>query len=391
MGDGWPAYGMAPRVLLGPGPSMVDPRVMAAMSAPLIGHLDPEFLAVMDRTVDLLRYVFQTSNRLTIPISGTGSAGMEAAVASMVEPGDPVLVCVNGYFGLRLAEMARRQGAEVAAIHRPWGEVFTADEVRDALRTRSARVVAIVHAETSTGALQPLDEIASVVHEVDAILIADTVTSLGGVPVRVDESGLDVCYSGTQKCLGCPPGLAPITLGPRAEDRMAKRKAPVRNWYLDLSMLSQYWGPERTYHHTAPVSMNFALYEALRLIAEETLEARWARHRRNAEMLWAGLEDMGLALHVAPDVRLPSLTTVRIPEGADDAAIRSRLLTDYRIEIGGGLGELKGRVWRVGLMAHSSRPENVELILGALRRLLGTNEPRDVPDRSRRRPGVALE
>jgi alanine-glyoxylate transaminase / serine-glyoxylate transaminase / serine-pyruvate transaminase len=371
MTDRWPAYAMAPRVLLGPGPSMVDPRVMAAMSAPLIGHLDPEFLAVMDRTVDLLRYVFGTSNRLTIPISGTGSAGMEAAVASMVEPGDPVLVCVNGYFGLRLAEMARRQGGEVATITRPWGEVFTPDEVRDALRARPARVVAIVHAETSTGALQPLDEIAAVVHEAGAVLIADTVTSLGGVPVRVDESGLDVCYSGTQKCLGCPPGLAPITVGPRAEERMSKRKAPVRNWYLDLSMLSQYWGPERTYHHTAPISMNFALYEALRLIAEETLEARWARHRRNAEMLWAGLEEMGLALHVAPADRLPSLTTVRIPEGADDAAIRGRLLADYRIEIGGGLGELKGRVWRIGLMAHSSRPENVELVLGALRRLLG--------------------
>jgi alanine-glyoxylate transaminase / serine-glyoxylate transaminase / serine-pyruvate transaminase len=371
MSDRWPAYSMPSRVLLGPGPSMVHPRVTAAMTAPLIGHLDPDFISLMDRTVDLLRYVFGTSNRLTIPISGTGSAGMEAAVASMVEPGDPVLVCVNGYFGLRIAEMARRRGGEVATITRPWGEVFTADEVRDALRRRPACVVAIVHGETSTGALQPLDDIARVTHEADSVLIVDAVTSLAGVPVGVDETGIDLCYSGTQKCVGCPPGLAPITLGPRAEDRMAQRKTPVRDWYLDLSMLSQYWGPERTYHHTAPVSMNFALYEALRLIAEETLEARWARHRRNAELLWSGLEEMGLELHVAPESRLPSLTTVRIPPGADEAGIRGRLLSDYRIEIGGGLGELKGRVWRIGLMAHSSREENVALILGALGRLLG--------------------
>lgn len=370
MSDRWPAHSMSPRVLLGPGPSMVHPRVMAAMSAPLIGHLDPEFLGLMDRTVELLRYVFATCNRLTISISGTGSAGMEAAVASMVEPGDPVLVCVNGYFGLRIAEMARRRGGEVATINRPWGEVFTTDEVRDALRARPARVVAIVHGETSTGALQPLEEIARVVREGDAILIVDAVTSLAGVPVQVDQMGIDVCYSGTQKCLGCPPGLAPITFGPRAEEKLASRKAPVRDWYLDLSMLARYWGPERTYHHTAPVSMNFALYEALRLIAEETLEARWMRHQRNAELLWDGLSDMGLELHVAPQYRLAPLTTVRIPEGVDDAAVRGRLLSDYGIEIGGGLGELKGRVWRIGLMAHSSREENVASVLGALRRLV---------------------
>lgn len=367
----FPALPMSSRVLMGPGPEMVHPRVTAAMGAPLLGHLDPEFLEIMDRTSRLLRYVFETENRITLPVSGTGSAAMEASIAAMVEPGDPVLVCVNGYFGLRIAEMARRQGGDVATIERRWGEVFPADEVRDALRARPARVVAIVHAETSTGALQPLDEIVRVVHDAGALLIVDAVTSLGGVPVRVDEVGIDVCYSGSQKCLGCPPGLGPVTLGPAAEEKLAGRRTPVRGWYLDLSLLSHYWGPDRTYHHTAPISLNFALYEALRMVAEETLEARWARHRRNAELLWDGLQELGLELHVAAANRLPSLTSVVIPAGVDDADIRRRLLVEYGIEIGGGLGELKGRVWRVGLMGHSSRAENVLLLLAALRRLLG--------------------
>ncbi len=364
-----PAIEMAPRILLGPGPDMVHPRVTAAMTAPLLGHLDPDFVALMDRTQQLLRYAFQTQNRLTLPISGTGSAGMEAAVASLVEPGDPVLVCVNGYFGSRIAEMAHRHGGEVETIERPWGEVFSAGEVGAALDRRPARVVAIVHAETSTGALQPLEEIVRVVHEHGALLIVDAVTSLAGVPLLVDELGLDVVYSGTQKCVGCPPGLAPVTVGLRGEEKLAARRTPVRSWYLDLSIVQRYWGPERTYHHTAPIALNFALYEALRMVAEEGLEARWARHRRNAQMLWDGIEELGLSLHVAPEYRLPSLTTVRIPDGVDDAQVRTRLLRDYGIEIGGGLGTLKGRVWRVGLMGHSSRPENVELLLGALRRI----------------------
>ncbi len=365
-----PAIDMSPRVLLGPGPDMVHPRVTAAMTAPLLGHLDPDFLGLMDRTQQLLRYTFQTENRLTLPVSGTGSAGMEAAVASMVEPGDRVLVCINGYFGSRIAEMARRHGGEVETIERPWGEVFSPEEIRDVLRQRPARVVAIVHAETSTGALQPLEEIVQVAHEHGALLIVDAVTSLAGVPLSVDALGLDVVYSGTQKCVGAPPGLAPLTVGPRGEEKLAARQSPVRTWYLDLSIVQRYWGPERTYHHTAPIAMNFALYEALRMVAEEGLEARWERHRRNAQMLWNGLEDLGLSLHVPLEHRLPSLTTVRIPEGTDDAGVRSRLLHDYGIEIGGGLGTLKGKVWRIGLMAHSSRPENVELLLGALRRIL---------------------
>ena len=366
-----PPIAMAPRVLLGPGPDMVHPRVTAAMTAPLLGHLDPDFLAIMDGTQQLLRYAFRTDNRLTLPISGTGSAGMEAAVASLVEPGDAVLVCVNGYFGGRIAEMARRHGGQVETIERPWGEVFTPDEVGDALRRRPARVVAIVQAETSTGALQPLPEIAQAVHEADAVLIVDAVTSLAGVPLEVDGWDLDVVYSGTQKCVGAPPGLAPLTIGRRGEERLAARRTSVDTWYLDLSILQRYWGPERTYHHTAPIALNFALYEALRMIAEEGLEARWARHRRNAQLLWDGLEELGMTLHVPAEHRLPSLTTVRIPEGVDDAAVRARLLRDYGIEIGGGLGTLKGTVWRIGLMGHSSRQENVELLLGALRRILG--------------------
>lgn len=354
------------RLLLGPGPSMVHPRVLRAMASPLVGHLDPYFLEIMERTQQLLRYVYETENRLTVPISGTGSAAMEAAVANMVEPGDRVLVCINGYFGGRLVDMAERYGAEVQAIHRPWGEVFTAEEVEQALRKFPAKVVGIVHAETSTGALQPLEDIARVVHEHGGLFLVDAVTSLGGVSVGVDAIGIDICYSGTQKCLSCPPGLGPISLGPRALEALHNRKQKVANWYLDLSMIEKYWGKERTYHHTAPISSNFALYEGLRIVAEEGLDARWERHQRNAEMLWEGVQRLGLEPHVALEHRLPSLTTVRVPKGVDEAQVRARLLKDYNIEIAGGLGELKGEVWRIGLMGHSSSRENVTLLLAAL-------------------------
>ena len=366
----YPALDIPERILLGPGPSMVHPRVLQAMSTPLVGHLDPKFIEIMDRIQGLLRYAFQTGNPLTIPVSGTGSAAMEAAIANMVEPGDSVLVCINGYFGLRLAEMARRYGADVLTITRPWGEVFTVAEVQQAMQAHPPKVVAIVQAEPSTGAQQPLDEIARVVHARSAILIVDAVTSLGGVPVRVDEVGIDVCYSGTQKCLGCPPGLGPITVGPRAEEILSTRSRPVANWYLDLTIVQKYWGKERTYHHTAPISSNFALYEGLRIVAEEGLEARWARHRRNAERLWTGLEALDLTLHIPLSHRLPTLTTVRVPEGVDEAQVRRALLEDFNIEIAGGLGELKGKVWRIGLMGHSSTPENVDLLLNALERIL---------------------
>lgn len=366
----YPELNAPPRLLLGPGPSTVDPRVLKAMATPLVGHLDPYFIEIMNRSQELLRYVFETENALTIPVSGTGTAAMEAAVANLVEPGDGVLVCVNGYFGGRIADMAARYGGEVQTITRPWGEVFTPEEVRQALRARPARVVAIVHAETSTGALQPLEEIAQVVHEFDALLIVDAVTSLGGLPVRVDATGIDACYSGSQKCLSCPPGIGPITFGPRAIEKLANRRTKVTNWYLDLSLVQKYWGSERTYHHTAPISMNYACYEALRIVAQEGLEARWERHARNARLLWEGLEELDLALHVDPAHRLPSLTTVRVPEAVDEAALRRDLLERYHIEISGGLGELKGRVWRIGLMGYSSREENVLLLLAALRELL---------------------
>jgi len=364
--DSYPELQNPPRILLGPGPSMVHPRVLRAMASPLVGHLDPYFLEVMERTQDLLRMVFETQNQLTIPISGTGSASMEASLANLIEPGDEILICINGYFGLRLVDMAQRYGAEIRTIDRPWGEIFTVDEVRDALAQKPAKIVAIVHAETSTGALQPLGDISRVVHESGSLLLVDAVTSLGGIPVQVDEMEIDICYSGSQKCLSCPPGLGPITLSPRAGQVLSERKSQVANWYLDLTMIQKYWGTERSYHHTAPISANFALYEGLRVIAEEGLEARWARHRRNAEVLWQGVENLGLELHVPLADRLPSLTTVRIPEGVDGAQIQSRLMKDYNIEIAGGLGELKGKVWRIGLMGYSSRLENVTLLLAAL-------------------------
>ncbi|MEX2029376.1 MAG: alanine--glyoxylate aminotransferase family protein [Anaerolineales bacterium] len=368
-----PRYGeleMPTRLLLGPGPSMVDPRVLRAMAAPLVGHLDPEFLELMDRTQEYLRYAFGTQNPLTIPVSGTGSAAMEAGIANLVEPDDRVLVCQNGYFGGRMAEMVVRHGGDVQVIHRPWGEVFSPEEVEEALRKWPAKVVAVVQAETSTGALQPLRRICEAAHNHGAVILVDAVTSLGGLPVQVDELDVDVCYSGTQKCLGCPPGLGPITVGPRAEKILFSRKEKVRSWYLDLTMVREYWGKERTYHHTAPISMNYALYEALRLVAEEGLENRWRRHTQNAEFLWEGLESLGLDLHVARVHRLPTLTTVRVPAGVDEASVRRRLLEEDNIEIAGALGELKGRVWRIGLMGYSSQKENVIRLLAALERIL---------------------
>lgn len=358
------------RILLGPGPSMVHPRVLRAMAQPLVGHLDPQFIALMNEVQDLLRSVFQTSNQMTIPVSGTGSAGMEAAVCNFVEPGDPVIVAVNGYFGVRLCDMFGRYGAEVRRLDCPWGEVFDPAEIEAALEEKPAKVVAVVHAETSTGARQPLDGLGEMVHKHGGLFLVDCVTSLGGVPLKVDEWNIDIAYSGTQKCLSCPPGLAPLTVGERARQVLMARKTKVPNWYLDLSLLASYWGGERTYHHTAPISMNYALREALRLVDEEGLEARWARHAANAQELWDGLEAMGLQLIVPAGHRLPSLTTVAVPNGVDEAAVRRRLLDEYNVEIAGGLGAFKGKAWRIGLMGYSSRRENIVVLLGALRNLL---------------------
>jgi len=364
-----PPLTVPPRLLLGPGPSLVDPRVLQAMGTPLLGHLDPQFVEIMDRTQVMLRYAFQTRNPITIPVSGTGTAAMEAAVANMVEPGDSVLVCVSGYFGLRIADMARRYGGDVEVINRPWGQVFSPEEVKQALDRRPAKIVAIVHAETSTGVCQPLEEIVRIVHAQGGLIIVDAVTSLGGVPLKVDEWGIDVCYSGSQKCLSCPPGISPITFNSTAIQKLEARKTQVTNWYLDLSGVGKYWGKERTYHHTAPISMVYALYEALQIVLEEGLEARWQRHRTNAALLWSGLEAMGWELHVPLEYRLPSLTTPRVPAGVDEVLLRQRLLKEYNIEISGGLGELKGKVLRIGLMGYSSRPENVLLLLAAIQKV----------------------
>ena len=368
------------RILLGPGPSMVHPRVLRVMTTPLLGHLDPAFLQIMSEVQVLLREVFRTTNRLTLPISGTGSAGMEAALANFIEPGDSVLICVNGYFGERMCDMATRLGAEVHRLERPWGEVFTPEEIDAALHKHPAKLVALVHAETSTGTLQPMEGIADVVHRHGALLLVDCVTSLGGVPVYVDDWGIDIAYSGTQKALSAPPGLAPMTISPRAEEVLKQRKTKVPSWYLDLTLVQKYWGTERTYHHTAPITMIYALREALRVVLNEGLERRWRRHRRNAELLWQSLEELGLELVVPEEYRLPTLTTVRVPEGFNEAFLRRRLLEDYNIEIAGGLGAFKGKVWRIGLMGFSSQRSYVLLLLAALEDIL--REMRVLPMRA---------
>ncbi|MCB9421515.1 MAG: alanine--glyoxylate aminotransferase family protein [Ardenticatenaceae bacterium] len=359
-----------PRLLLGPGPSNAHPRVLQALSMRQVGHLDPKFIELMNENQELLRYAWQTDNPFTIPVSGTGSAAMEASVANTVEPGDVVLVGVNGYFGLRLVDMAGRYGGDVRQIEKPWGDVFSLDDLRAGLEQHRPAILALVHAETSTGARQPLEGVADLCREFDCLLLIDSVTSLGGVPLMLDEWGVDVAYSGSQKCLSCPPGIAPLTLGPRAVEKLNNRQTKVANWYLDMSMLSKYWGSERTYHHTAPINMNYALREALRLVAEEGLEARWARHQANAELFWEGLAKMGIDCHVPHEYRLPSLTTVRVPAGVDAKAVAGRLLREYNIEIAGGFGPLAGQIWRVGLMGFNSRPENVLLLLSALKEVL---------------------
>ena len=355
------------RILMGPGPSNVDPRVLLAMAKPMVGHLDPEFIKIMNSLQDLLRHIFGTKNAQTIPISGTGSAGMEAAFVNVVEPGDRVLVCVNGVFGERMTDVAGRCGGEVKTLSAPWGQTFDLPAVEKELRSFQPKVLAIVQAETSTGVLQPIEEYAKILKNYpDTLFLVDTVTSLGGHPVKVDEWGIDICYSGTQKCLSCPPGLAPITFSPRAMKKIQGRARKVQSWYLDMNMVGKYWGSERTYHHTAPISMNYALLEALRIINEEGLERRYERHHRNHRALVAGIEAMGLSMLVEKPYRLWSLNTVNIPSGIDDVKVRKKLLEEYNLEIGGGLGNLKGKIWRVGLMGHSSNESNVLYFLTAL-------------------------
>ena len=361
------------RTLLGPGPSMVHPRVLAALGMPTVGHLDPYFQEVMDDVKSLLRYAFRTENDFTVPVSGTGSAGMEASLCNFIEPGDRVLICIMGYIGERMYDMASRYTTDVDRLERPWGEAFDPAEIKAALQKKKYKLVALVHCETSTGILQPgIQEIAEAAHQNGALCVLDTVASWPGVPVEVDTWDVDVTYSGSQKALSAPPGLAPITLNPRAREVLRTRKTKVANWYLDLSALEVYWGGgKRTYHHTAPVNMIYGLRESLRLVQEEGLENVHARHRAAAEQLWAGLETLGAPPLAPYELRSPTLTTPRIPAGVDDMTIRQRLLNEYNIEISGGFGPLAGQIWRVGLMGYSARKENVTLFLAAMEALLG--------------------
>ena len=360
-----------PRLLLGPGPSNVSPSVLRAMSQPLVGHLDPVFVKMMEEIKTMLRAVFLTKNEMTFPISGTGSAGMEFCCVNLIEPGDEVIIGVNGVFGTRMCDVAERCGAKVTKVESPWGTIINPQQIAEALQKVSKpKFVAIVHAETSTGALTPVEEISRLAHYAGALFLLDTVTSLGGCPVRIDGWQVDAVYSGTQKCLSCPPGLSPVSLSPRALDVAAKRKTKVQSWYLDVNLLSSYWGQERVYHHTAPITMNYGLHEALRLVLEEGLENRWKRHEQNYLALKQGLAELGLEIVSQAGHQLWQLNAIGVPAGADELAVRKQLLTDYNIEIGAGLGPLKGKIWRIGLMGEASKKEKVETVLNALRKIL---------------------
>ncbi len=357
------------RVLLGPGPSDVPPRVLSAMAAPTIGHLDPYYLKVMDETRAMMRRVFSTSNEMTLATSGTGSAGMEMCVVNLIEPGDEMIVCVNGVFGTRMRDVAGRAGATVHSVDADWGRIIDPSAVAAALAEHpNTKVLGIVHAETSTGAHQPLEEISKLVHDAGALLLVDAVTSMGGVELLVDDWKIDAVYSGTQKCLSCPPGLAPVSFSTAALEAVDARKTKVQSWYLDVGMLRRYWGEERVYHHTAPINATYGLHEALRIVLEEGLEARITRHKLNHQALRAGLEAMGV--NYVPDHSLTTLNAVHVPDGVDDLTVRKRLLNEFGIEIGAGLGPFKGKAWRIGLMGHSSTKRNVVLVLSALESLL---------------------
>lgn len=361
----------SPRVLLGPGPSDASPRVLKAMTTPMLGYLDGEFIQIMDETVNLLRQVFGTENRLTLPVSGTGTAGMEAALCNVIEPGDSVVVGINGYFGGRIADIVQRCGGVVTAVEAPWGSAIRVEDVAAAVKSANPKLVAIIHAETSTGVLQPLDDLSQVVGESGALFLTDCVTSLGGQPVELDRRGIDIAYSGTQKCLGGPPGLAPISFSDRAAEVIRNRANKVQSFYLDMTLLEAYWSGEvRTYHHTVSMSMIYALHESLRVVLEEGLVTRYKRHEINAKALVAGAIAIGLEPIVQEGFRAPMLTTINIPDGIDDLDIRNRLIGEFGIEIGGGLGIFKGKAWRIGLMGESSTQRNVLLVLSAFEKLL---------------------
>jgi len=365
---------VTPTLLMGPGPSCVSPATYHALALPTLGHLDPYFIEIMDGIKSGLRQLMGTKNEVTVPLSGTGSAGMEAAFVNTVEHGDKVLILMNGVFGVRMAEVASRLGAEVEKLETEWGKVISLDEVKSKLDSSHYDIVAVVHAETSTGVRNPVDEIGKLVKAHGALYIVDTVTGLGGIPVKVDEWGADVCYSGSQKCLSCPPGVAPITFSENAMRKINSRKQKVPNWYLDMTLLTQYWGgSKRVYHHTAPINMMYGFYQAVFEILDEGMENVWERHAKTHEYLVEKLEAIGIQFLVNKEDRLPMLNAVLIPEGVDEAAVRSRLLKEFHIEIGAGLGTLAGKVWRIGLMGHTARDYNVDRLVDALKVCIGIN------------------
>ncbi|QBQ55005.1 pyridoxal-phosphate-dependent aminotransferase family protein [Nitrosococcus wardiae] len=361
------------RILMGPGPSDVNPRILEAMSRPTIGHLDPIFITMMDEMKGLLQYAFQTKNELTFSVSAPGSAGMETCFVNLLEPGDKVIICQNGVFGGRMKENAERCGAVPILVQDPWGAAVDPHKLEEALKSHpDAKVVAFVHAETSTGACSDVKTLVEIAHRNDCLTIVDTVTSLGGSPLKVDEWGIDAVYSGSQKCLSCTPGLSPVSFNERAAERIRTRQTKVQSWFLDLNLVMGYWGGggKRAYHHTAPINALYGLHEALVLLQEEGLEKAWERHQRNHQALGAGIEAMGLRFVVKEEERLPQLNAIAIPEGIDDATVRTRLLQEYGLEIGAGLGEMAGKIWRVGLMGYGSNPRNVLVFLGALEAVL---------------------
>ena len=367
----FPAAMPPERLLLGPGPSPVDLRVLEAQSRSIVGHLDPWFLGAADEVAEMLRAVFRTRNQLTYAVSGTGSAGMETAVVNVVEPGDTVIVGVNGAFGARIADTARRAGADVVALEESWGRIVPPERVESALRAHpDAKLVALVHAETSTGAHQPLEDVGRMVADTEALFLVDSVTGLGGVPLEVDAWHLDVVYGGTQKCLSVPPGLAPITFSPKAEAVIDRRSTTVRSWYLDVTAVRRYWGAERVYHHTAPISSIMGLHEGLRMLLEEGLEKRWARHAEVGRLFQEHVQDRDVTLAAQEGYRLPQLTTFVWPQGVEEQPLRTRLLEEHGIEVGGGLGPFAGMAWRVGLMGSGATHGNVDRLLSAIDELL---------------------
>ena len=361
------------RILMGPGPSNVHPRVLEAMARPTIGHLDPKFIQLMDEVKELLKYAFKTKNEVTFAVSGPGSVGMETCLVNLIEPGSKVLVCINGVFGGRMKSIVERCGAEAVVVNMPWGRAIDSQLFEDTLKkNQGINVCSFVHAETSTGAKSDIKTLTEIAHKYNCLVIVDTVTSLGGIPLLIDEWNVDVSYSGSQKCLSCPPGLSPVTLNDKAVEFIKNRKTSVQSWFMDLNLILGYWSGnvKRAYHHTAPINSLYALHESLLLLKDEGIENSWKRHKTNGEILVSELEKIGLKAFVKEDERLPQLTSVSVPNGIDEASVRKTLLDDYNIEIGAGLGELAGKVWRIGLMGYSSKEENIKVCVNTLKKIL---------------------